>query len=72
MNHLAGAANELVAQFTGAGEKSLVAPYAVRMFLPQDVLLPEQRALTLPAVEALRHFDSEISLKSSDLRNKTQ
>ena len=55
--YLAGAANELLAHFTAAGEKILVALDAVRVLHLQDVLLPVQRLLTLCAVVALGHVD---------------
>lgn len=70
MYHLAGAANELLALFTVAGEKWLIALDAVRIFLPQDVLLSIQRVLALCAVIALRHFDSDLPAESFPLQNK--
>lgn len=72
MYHLAGAANELLAQFTVAGEKCLIALDAVRIFLLQDVLLPVQGVLALCAVIAFRHFHSDLLGASFSLQNKTK
>lgn len=53
--HLAGAADEQLADLTLVGEKRLVAANAVHVLLLQDVLLAVQGHFALQAVVALRH-----------------
>lgn len=50
------AANGFLAILAGIGVEALIALHAVWIFIPQDVLLPEQRLLAVVAVIALRHL----------------
>lgn len=49
------AANGLFALLTGVGVKALVTFHTVRVFLPEDILLPKQGLLAVVAVVALSH-----------------
>lgn len=46
-------ADGLAALLAGVGEDGLVAGHAVRMLIPQDVALPGQALVALPAAEVL-------------------
>lgn len=62
---LAGAANELLANFAVVGEQCFVALDAVRLLVLQDVLLSIKRLFALCTVVALGHRDPKSCKKKN-------
>lgn len=58
LNYPAVATDRLLALLTGVGVQALIALYAVRVLLPQDILFPKQGLLTVVTVIALCHRSS--------------
>lgn len=67
--YLAVTANGLPTLLASAGVESLKAPNAVRVLLPQDVLLAKERFFTVVAVKALRHHDARLFNDLSEREN---
>lgn len=66
-SYLAVAANGSATFFTRVGVELFEAGHAVRVLLPQDVLLAVQRLVAVVAVKAVSHVDTQLY---SNLRPK--